>query len=66
MLGLAWLTQMQKKDGSWVYDGSMPQETAAATGMSLLASLEPVSLPRREDTSSQSRQGSTGSSRKWI
>jgi hypothetical protein len=39
MLGLAWLTQKQKKDGSWVYDGSMPGETSAATGMSLLAFL---------------------------
>lgn len=39
MLGLAWLTQMQQKDGSWVYDGSMPQETSAATGMALLAFL---------------------------
>ncbi len=24
MLGLVWLTQMQKKDGSWEFDGSMP------------------------------------------
>ncbi|HEV3439553.1 MAG TPA: prenyltransferase/squalene oxidase repeat-containing protein [Gemmata sp.] len=39
MLGLAWLTQMQKKDGSWVYDGAMPGETSAATGMALLAFL---------------------------
>lgn len=39
MLGLAWLTQMQKKDGSWVYDGVNANETAAATGMALLAFL---------------------------
>ncbi len=39
MLGLAWLTQMQKKDGSWVYDGALPRETSAATGMALLAFL---------------------------
>lgn len=39
MLGLAWLTQMQKKDGSWVFDGAMPQETAAATGLALLSFL---------------------------
>lgn len=39
MLGLAWLTQMQKKDGSWVYDGAMPGERSAATGMALLAFL---------------------------
>lgn len=24
MLGLVWLTQMQKQDGSWEFDGSMP------------------------------------------
>jgi hypothetical protein len=39
MLGLAWLTQMQKKDGSWVYDGEGPGETAAATGMAMLSFL---------------------------
>lgn len=39
MLGLAWLTQMQQKDGSWVYDGAMSGETAAATGMALLSFL---------------------------
>lgn len=39
MLGLAWLTQMQKKDGSWVFDGKMPGETAAATGLALLSFL---------------------------
>jgi hypothetical protein len=39
MLGLAWLTQKQQKDGSWVYDGSMPGETSAATAMALLAFL---------------------------
>lgn len=39
MLGLAWLTQMQQKDGSWVFDGNMPQETAAATGLALLSFL---------------------------
>jgi hypothetical protein len=39
MLGLAWLTQQQQKDGSWVFDGSMPGETAAATGLALLSFL---------------------------
>jgi hypothetical protein len=39
MLGLAWLTQMQKKDGSWVFDGFQSGETAASTGMALLAFL---------------------------
>lgn len=39
MLGLAWLTQKQQKDGSWIYDGNMPGETSAATGMTLLAFL---------------------------
>lgn len=39
MLGLAWLAQMQKKDGSWVFDGTMPHETAAATGLALLSFL---------------------------
>ena len=39
MLGLAWLTQMQKKDGSWIYDGSSSGEKSAATGMALLAFL---------------------------
>ncbi len=39
MLGLAWLTQMQKQDGSWVYDTGRTGETAAATGMAVLAFL---------------------------
>jgi hypothetical protein len=39
MLGLAWLTQKQNKDGSWTFDGAMPNETSAATGLSLLAFL---------------------------
>ena len=39
MLGLAWLTQMQKKDGSWAFDGTMPDETAAATGLAVLSFL---------------------------
>ena len=39
MLGLAWLTQMQKPDGGWVYDGSRSEDTAPATGMAVLAFL---------------------------
>ena len=39
MLGLAWLTQMQKQDGSWVYDAGQTGEKAAATGMAVLAFL---------------------------
>lgn len=39
MLGLAWLTQTQKKDGSWDFDGPMSGETAAATGLSVLSFL---------------------------
>jgi hypothetical protein len=39
MLGLAWLTQKQKSDGSWVFDGSMPREQSAATGLALLSFL---------------------------
>jgi hypothetical protein len=39
MLGLAWLTQKQQKDGSWAFDGSMSNERSAATGMALLAFL---------------------------
>ena len=34
--GLAWLSKMQKADGSWVYDGSQKEEVIAATGMGLL------------------------------
>jgi hypothetical protein len=37
MLGLAWLTQMQKKGGNWVYDAGAVNEHAAATGMAVLA-----------------------------
>ena len=39
MLGLAWLTQMQNKDGGWVYDAGRVQDTAPATGMAVLAFL---------------------------
>jgi hypothetical protein len=40
MLGLAWLTQMQQKDGSWQYDGGgYNRDHAAATGMAMLAFL---------------------------
>jgi hypothetical protein len=39
MLGLAWLTQMQNKDGSWQYDAGYPADKAAATGMAMLAFL---------------------------
>jgi hypothetical protein len=39
MLGLAWLTQMQQKDGGWAYEIGAPQERSAATGMALLAFL---------------------------
>jgi hypothetical protein len=38
MLGLAWLTQMQKPAGNWVYDvGMYTNDLAAATGMAMLA-----------------------------
>ncbi len=39
MLGLAWLTQQQKQDGGWVYDGNRAADTAPATGMAVLAFL---------------------------
>ncbi|MCI0704184.1 MAG: terpene cyclase/mutase family protein [Planctomycetia bacterium] len=39
MLGLAWLTQMQKKEGNWVYDIGVTNDKAAATGMATLAFL---------------------------
>lgn len=39
MLGLAWLTQTQMKDGGWVYDGGRAADTAPATGMAVLAFL---------------------------
>ena len=41
MLGLAWLTQMQKPTGNWEFDGNAAHknETAAATGMAVLAFL---------------------------
>jgi hypothetical protein len=39
MLGLAWLTQTQKKDGGWVYDAGRAADTAPATGMAVLAFL---------------------------
>jgi hypothetical protein len=38
MLGLAWLTQMQKQGGNWEYDGGNHRnDHAAATGMAILA-----------------------------
>jgi hypothetical protein len=38
MLGLAWLTQMQKQGGNWEYDGGPHRgDHAAATGMAILA-----------------------------
>jgi hypothetical protein len=38
MHGLSWLTQVQKKDGNWAYDGGGHMtDYAAATGMALLA-----------------------------
>lgn len=38
MLGLAWLVQMQKKDGNWQYEmGGHGGDLAAATGMAVLA-----------------------------
>jgi hypothetical protein len=38
MLGLSWLTQVQKKDGNWQYDGGHhTSDHAAATGMAVLA-----------------------------
>jgi hypothetical protein len=41
MLGLAWLTQTQKPAGNWEFDGNAAHknETAAATGMAVLAFL---------------------------
>ncbi len=39
MLGLAWLTQMQKQGGNWAYDTGMVNDHAAATGMAVLAFL---------------------------
>jgi hypothetical protein len=40
MLGLAWLTQMQQKDGHWVFEiGNHQHDQAAATGMAVLAFL---------------------------
>ena len=39
MLGLAWLTQMQKQGGYWEYDVGHPRDHAAATGMAVLAFL---------------------------
>jgi hypothetical protein len=39
MLGLAWLTQVQKRDGNWAYDAGHPNDRAAATGMAVLAFL---------------------------
>ena len=39
MLGLAWLTQVQKPDGGWVYDQGRTADTAPATGMAVLAFL---------------------------
>jgi hypothetical protein len=37
MLGLAWLTQQQKQDGSWVFDQGHTGDKAAATGLAVLA-----------------------------
>jgi hypothetical protein len=37
--GLAWLAKQQKGDGSWAFDGKETKETAAATGLALLAFL---------------------------
>jgi hypothetical protein len=37
MLGLAWLTQMQKQAGNWQYDSGHVTDHAAATGMAVLA-----------------------------
>lgn len=37
--GLAWLAKQQKADGSWAFDGSETKETAAATGLAVLAFL---------------------------
>lgn len=37
MLGLAWLTQMQKKDGNWECDRGVTNDHAVATGMAVLA-----------------------------
>lgn len=34
--GLDWLAKQQKKDGSWVFDGSAKDEVTTATGMALL------------------------------
>jgi hypothetical protein len=39
MLGLAWLTHVQKRDGNWAYDMGHPNDYAAATGMAVLAFL---------------------------
>ncbi|HSQ54910.1 MAG TPA: prenyltransferase/squalene oxidase repeat-containing protein [Gemmata sp.] len=40
MLGLAWLTQTQNRDGSWSFDrGGHDHDKATATGMALLAFL---------------------------
>jgi hypothetical protein len=37
MLGLAWLVQVQKKEGNWQYDQGHTTDLAAATGMAVLA-----------------------------
>lgn len=34
--GLVWLAKQQKADGSWVFDGSSADATAASTGLALL------------------------------
>lgn len=36
---LAWLAKQQRQDGSWIYDGTDKDETAASTGMGVLAFL---------------------------
>lgn len=38
-LGLEWLAKQQRQDGGWAFDGMSKDETAAATGMALLAFL---------------------------
>lgn len=37
--GLAWIAKQQKPDGSWAFDGKETKETAAATGLAVLAFL---------------------------
>ena len=37
MLGLAWLAQVQKPDGNWVYDMGHVRDLSSATGLAVLA-----------------------------